>query len=119
MLRIVEVGVTTTKPWSTVWVSGLGRTRRSIQKQASARADGKKLIDCSCPNRGTKRMGGGEGGKVGILEILIFQPGNSLRDALDVRQAVVVLPVKLCHVLRGNRTEPAAKRNGESGESCP
>lgn len=59
-------------------------------------------------------------GKVGILEMgLIFQPGNSLCDALDVRQAVVVLPVKLCHVLRGNRTEPAAKRNGESGESCP
>lgn len=101
-------------------MSGLGRTRRSIQKQASARADGKKLIDCSCPNRGTKRTGGGEGGKVGILEMgLIFQPGNPLRDAPDVRQAVVVLPVKLCHVLRGNRTEPAAKRNGESGESCP
>ena len=40
-------------------------------------------------------MGGGGGEKVGRLEItLIFHPGSSLRVALEVRQALVVLHVK-------------------------
>lgn len=44
MLRIVEIGVTNTKPWSTAWVSALGRTRRIIQRQDNAWPAGKKVI---------------------------------------------------------------------------
>lgn len=47
VLRIAKIGVTTIKPWSTAWVSGLGRTRRIIQRQGSARPAAKKVIKYS------------------------------------------------------------------------
>lgn len=64
-------------------------------------------------------MGEREGRKLGCLEMaLIFQPGSSLHDARGVRQAVVVLHVKRCHVLHGSRAESAAKQGRESSERC-